>query len=110
MYNLNTEAIIYKDTAFNIENFNATLIYNFKIYTKDDQIKADLGYELQFPYQDVFTPQKDGSIQTKLSVFVPETYYKFSLSAKDIGKSTLEDSVEIILLDMINDGATLSVK
>lgn len=110
LYNLNTEPIIYKDSAFNIENFKATVVKNFKIYAEDNEIQADLGYELQYPYQYVLTPQKDGSIHTKLSVFVPETYYKFSLSAKDIGKSILKDSVEISLLDMTNDGATLLVE
>lgn len=111
LYNLNDEPIVYQDSAFNINTFKASVIKNFKIYNEDDQIIPDLGgYDLQFPHQYVLVPQKDGSIQTKLSVFVPETYFKFSLSSKDIGKPIMKDSTEITLLDLTNDTATLLVE
>ena len=111
LYNLNTDPIVYKDSAFNIDAFKSAVVKNFKIWDNGDNLQPDLGNsDLQYPYQYIINKQKDGSYHTILSVFVPETYYKFSLSQKDIGKAVMKDSTEITLLDMTNDGATLLVE
>ncbi|MCZ4242530.1 hypothetical protein [Pedobacter punctiformis] len=111
LYDANTDPAIYKDSAFNISSFKAELQKSFKLVLNGNQIQTDLGTaDLQYPHRYIFTPQKDGSIHVSLSVFVPDTYYKFSLNKNDIGKAILKDSAEITLLDMTNDGVTLMVE
>lgn len=111
LYNVNIDSATYKDSTFNISSFKAELQKSFKLTLNGNEIQPDLGAaDLQYPHHYIFTPQKDGSIHVSLSVFVPDTYYKFSLNKNDIGKAILKDSAEITLLDMTNDGVTLMVE
>lgn len=111
LYNTNIDEPKYTDSSFKLANFKVQLKKTFRLVIDGNQLQTDFeGPELQYPHQYRFKPQQDGSIQVSLSVFIPDSYTKFSLSKKDIGKPMLKDSAEITLLDMTNDGATLLVE
>ncbi|EDM36078.1 hypothetical protein PBAL39_23762 [Pedobacter sp. BAL39] len=110
-YSTTTEAPAYSDSAFNINTFKNNLKNTFKLIAEGSNYEPYFeGDELQYPHEYKFQPQKDGSVQVTLSVFVPDTFYKFSLGRNEIGKTIEKDSAEVTLLDMTNDGATLLVK
>lgn len=110
LHNIYIDEPSYGDSAFNITAFKTNLKKNFKLINDGDHILADFeGPELQYPHQYIYTPQKDGSIHVSLSLFVPDTYYKFSLTKDDLGKTISKDSVELTLLNMNNDAATLLI-
>ncbi len=108
LYNLNIKAPIYMDSAFNIADFKAKLQKNFKLI---DDGSADFGdLEIQYPFQYAIVPNNNGSANAKISVFVPDEYYKFSVDKSDLGKPIMKDSVEVTLLDITNDGVTLLIE
>ncbi|MGQ7856248.1 hypothetical protein ACUN24_18600 [Pedobacter sp. WC2501] len=111
LYDVNTKAPVYMDSAFNIARFKTKLLKNFKLIDNGGEFTADFGgLELQYPHQLVMIKNENGTVSTKLSVFVPDKYYKFSVDKDDLGKSIMKDSVEVTLLDMTNDGATLMIE
>ena len=111
LYDVNTKAPMYMDSAFNIAGFKTKLSQNFQLIDHDGEFRADFGdLELQYPHQLVMTKTENGAVNTKLSVFVPDEYYKFSVDKDDIGEPIMKDSVEVTLLDMTNDGATLMIE
>ena len=110
LYNLNIEPANYGDSAFKFSDFKAQFLKNFKLVARGNRISPELGaYELQYPHQYVLLPQKDGSFNVKFSVFVPDTYYKFSVDKSDLGKTISKDSTEVTLLGITNDGVTLMI-
>lgn len=111
LYDLNIEAPAYLDSAFNIADFKTKFVKNFKLIDNGREFMPDFGdLKLQYPHQFVMIKNKNGSVNTKFSVFVPDKYYKFSVDRNDMGKTMMKDSVEITLLDMSNDGVTLMVE
>ena len=111
LYDLNIKEPIYLDSVFNTADFKAKFVKNFKLIDNGRELSPDFGdLELQYPHQFVLIKNKNGSVNTKFSVFVPDNYYKFSVDKEDIGKTILKDSVAITLLDMTNDGVTLMVE
>lgn len=111
LYDLNAEAPVYLDSAFNTADFKAKFVKNFKLIDNGRECMPDFGdLKLQYPHQFVMIKNKNGSVNTKFSVFVPDKYYRFSVDRNDIGKTMMKDSVEITLLDMTNDGVTLMVE
>lgn len=111
LYDLNTNAPVYLDSTFNSADLKSKLLKNIKLIDIGRNFRLDVGdLELQYPHQFVLLQNKNGSVNTKFSVFVPDTYYKFSVDKKDIGKTILKDSVAITLLEMTNDGVTLLVE
>ena len=111
LYDLNIDAPIYLDSIFNIVEIKSKLLKNFKLIDNGRNFRLDFGdLELQYPHQFVLLQNKNGSVNTKFSVFVPDTYYKFSVDKKDIGKTILKDSVAITMLEMTNDGVTLMIE
>lgn len=90
LYNLNTNAPVYLDSTFNSADLKSKLLKNFKLIDNGRNFRLDVGdLELQYPHQFVLLQNKNGSVNTKFSVFVPDTYYKFSVDKKDIGKTIL---------------------
>jgi hypothetical protein len=111
LHNIYIDDPNYVDSLFNITGFKANLKKTFKLITDGDQIQASFGgAALQYPHSYIYTPQKDGSIHVSLSIFVPDTYYRFSLTKDDLGKVIIKDSVELTLLNMNNDAVTLLVE
>ena len=111
LYDLNTEDPVYLDSAFNIADFKSKFLKNFKLIDNGREFMPDFGdLKLQYPHQFVMIKNKNGSVNTKFSVFVPAKYYKFSVDRNDIGKALMKDSVEITLLNMTNDGVTLMIE
>ncbi|MCL5244503.1 hypothetical protein M4I21_01705 [Cellulophaga sp. 20_2_10] len=115
-YNLDLQSFyeeepVFYDSIFDIKKLEKELQQNFTI-KKDDNSTLNYSYSnisnpLQYPHQVVFKDVVEDTVYVEFSVFVPDSYDKFSLTKEDVGTKFIKDGLNITVLDVRNDAATL---
>jgi len=108
------EEPFYVDSIFSFEKFKKELKESFKLtLSESDNLVSDfskLSNPIQYPFRIDFTNLKPNTYNVKFSIFVPDSYEKFSLDKDDIGTKFVKDGMNITLLDFRNDAATFLVE
>jgi hypothetical protein len=105
---------IYYDSIFNLSKLKKEL---------QDSLTLEEGKEggylinysktsipIQYPHKFSFEKIKSNSYNVKLSIFIPDGYEHFSLGKEDIGEKFSKNGMNITLLDIRNDAATLLIE
>lgn len=115
-YNLDLQSFyeeepIFYDSIFDFKELEKELQQNFVI-NKDDNSTLKYSYNniskpLQYPHQVVFKDAVEDTVDVEFSVFVPDSYEKFTLTKEDVGTKFTKDGLNITVLDVRSDAATL---
>ncbi len=112
--NYEGETPTYVDSLFNFSIFKKELQDSFALIgSEDNDVMLDfskLSYPIQFPHQIELKALQPNTYNVRFSIFIPNSYEKFSLSKKDIGTKFIKDGMNITLLDLRNDAATVLVE
>ncbi|TRX38012.1 hypothetical protein FNW52_03680 [Flavobacterium sp. ZT3R18] len=105
---------IYYDSIFNISKLKKELQDSLQLLEKEgggyiiDYSKTST--PIQYPHKFSFKKIKSNSYNVKLSIFIPDGYEHFSLGKEDIGEKLSKNGMNITLLDIRNDAATLLIE
>ncbi len=105
---------IYYDSIFNISKLKKELQDSLKLFgAKDGSCTIDYSktsIPIQYPYSFSFKKMSSNSYNVKLSIFIPDGYEQFSLDKDNIGEKFSKNGMNVTLLDIRNDAATLLVE
>lgn len=105
---------VYYDSVFNFQKLKKELQQNFKLLkgVNGDLIfdYSQTSFPIQYPYKFSSKQTNPGTYTVDFSIFIPQKYEQFSLNKENIGEQISKDGMNITLLDLRNDGATLLVE
>jgi hypothetical protein len=118
-YNLNLysdydDKPIYYDSIFNLSKLKKELQDSITLKEgKEGGYMIDYSktsIPIQYPHKFSFEKIKSNSYNVKLSIFIPDGYEHFSLGKEDIGEKFSKNGMNITLLDIRNDAASLLIE
>jgi hypothetical protein len=105
---------IYYDSIFNLSKLKKELQDSLTLKEgKEGGYMIDYSKTstpIQYPHKFSLKKIKSNSYNVKLSIFIPDGYEHFSLGKEDIGEKLSKNGMNITLLDIRNDAATLLIE